>query len=86
MDKDLLKFPKLEELVLSANQIKEIDAVNLPPTLKVKEPRVHFGPASLAPPRGLPSPALPCPVLAAVAAGKPSPTLFTGHTLRVQFP
>ncbi|XP_023600807.1 leucine-rich repeat-containing protein 43 [Myotis lucifugus] len=37
VDKDLLKFPKLEELVLSANQIKEIDAFNLPPTLKVKE-------------------------------------------------
>ncbi|XP_015422748.1 PREDICTED: leucine-rich repeat-containing protein 43 [Myotis davidii] len=37
VDKDLLKFPKLEELVLSANQIKEIDAFNLPPTLKVLE-------------------------------------------------
>ncbi|XP_032953127.1 leucine-rich repeat-containing protein 43 isoform X2 [Rhinolophus ferrumequinum] len=37
VDKDLLKFSKLEELVLSANQIKEIDAVNLPPTLKVLE-------------------------------------------------
>ncbi|KAM5199566.1 leucine-rich repeat-containing protein 43 isoform 2-T3 [Hipposideros larvatus] len=37
VDKDLLKFSKLEELVLSANQIKEIDAINLPPTLKVLE-------------------------------------------------
>ncbi|XP_045441518.1 N-acetyllactosaminide beta-1,3-N-acetylglucosaminyltransferase 4 isoform X1 [Pipistrellus kuhlii] len=37
VDKDLLKFPKLEELVLSANEIKEIDAFNLPPTLKVLE-------------------------------------------------
>ncbi|XP_036210301.1 leucine-rich repeat-containing protein 43 [Myotis myotis] len=37
VDKDLLKFPKLEELVLSANQIMEIDAFNLPPTLKVLE-------------------------------------------------
>ncbi|XP_029778136.1 leucine-rich repeat-containing protein 43 isoform X2 [Suricata suricatta] len=37
VDKDLLKFLNLEELVLSANQIKEIDAVNLPPTLKVLE-------------------------------------------------
>ncbi|XP_036133134.1 leucine-rich repeat-containing protein 43 [Molossus molossus] len=37
VDKDLLKFRRLEELVLSANQIKEIDAVNLPPTLKVLE-------------------------------------------------
>lgn len=39
VDKDLLKFLNLEELVLSANQIQEVDAVNLPPTLKVKEPR-----------------------------------------------
>uniref|UniRef100_A0A2K6CG71 Leucine rich repeat containing 43 n=1 Tax=Macaca nemestrina TaxID=9545 RepID=A0A2K6CG71_MACNE len=38
VDKDLLKFLKLEELVLSANRIKEVDATNLPPTLKVKEP------------------------------------------------
>ncbi|XP_058547316.1 leucine-rich repeat-containing protein 43 isoform X3 [Neofelis nebulosa] len=37
VDKDLLKFLNLEELVLSANQIQEIDAVNLPPTLKVLE-------------------------------------------------
>ena len=43
MDKELLKFVKLEELVLSANQIKEIDTTNLPPTLKVKEPRFHSG-------------------------------------------
>lgn len=38
VDKGLLKFLNLEELVLSANQIQEVDAVNLPPTLKVKEP------------------------------------------------
>ncbi|CAK7314080.1 Leucine-rich repeat-containing protein 43 [Vulpes lagopus] len=37
VDKGLLKFLKLEELVLSANQIKEVDAINLPPTLKVLE-------------------------------------------------
>jgi hypothetical protein len=36
VDKDLLKFLKLEELVLSANKIEEIDANNLPPTLKVR--------------------------------------------------
>ncbi|XP_057621512.1 leucine-rich repeat-containing protein 43 isoform X2 [Chionomys nivalis] len=37
VDKDLLKFLKLEELILSANKIEEIDASNLPPTLKVLE-------------------------------------------------
>uniref|UniRef100_A0A8C8TSI9 Leucine rich repeat containing 43 n=1 Tax=Peromyscus maniculatus bairdii TaxID=230844 RepID=A0A8C8TSI9_PERMB len=37
VDKDLLKFLKLEELILSANEIEEIDANNLPPTLKVLE-------------------------------------------------
>ncbi|XP_077604052.1 leucine-rich repeat-containing protein 43 isoform X2 [Crocuta crocuta] len=37
VDEDLLKFINLEELVLSANQIKEINAANLPPTLKVLE-------------------------------------------------
>ncbi|XP_016779926.1 leucine-rich repeat-containing protein 43 isoform X3 [Pan troglodytes] len=37
VDKDLLKFLRLEELVLSANRIKEVDATNLPPTLKVLE-------------------------------------------------
>ncbi|KFO23539.1 Leucine-rich repeat-containing protein 43 [Fukomys damarensis] len=37
VDRDLLKFLKLEELVLSANRIKEVDAANLPPTLKVLE-------------------------------------------------
>ncbi|XP_021042728.1 leucine-rich repeat-containing protein 43 isoform X1 [Mus pahari] len=37
VDKDLLKFLKLEELVLSANKIEEIDANNLPRTLKVLE-------------------------------------------------
>nr|XP_004668492.1 leucine-rich repeat-containing protein 43 [Jaculus jaculus] len=37
VDRDLLKFLNLEELVLSANKIMEIDATNLPPTLKVLE-------------------------------------------------
>uniref|UniRef100_A0A8D1JCM3 Leucine rich repeat containing 43 n=2 Tax=Sus scrofa TaxID=9823 RepID=A0A8D1JCM3_PIG len=37
VDKDLLKFVKLEELILSANRIKEVNAANLPPTLKVLE-------------------------------------------------
>ncbi|KAM9621909.1 leucine-rich repeat-containing protein 43 [Trichechus inunguis] len=37
VDKGLLKFPKLEELVLSANRIREVKASNLPPTLKVLE-------------------------------------------------
>ncbi|XP_036870329.1 leucine-rich repeat-containing protein 43 isoform X2 [Manis javanica] len=37
VDKGLLKFLNLEELVLSANRIKEINAANLPPTLKVLE-------------------------------------------------
>ncbi|KAF6082014.1 leucine rich repeat containing 43 [Phyllostomus discolor] len=37
VDRGLLKFPRLEELVLSANQIKEVAAANLPPTLKVLE-------------------------------------------------
>uniref|UniRef100_H0WTA5 Leucine rich repeat containing 43 n=1 Tax=Otolemur garnettii TaxID=30611 RepID=H0WTA5_OTOGA len=37
VDKDLLKFLKLEDLILSANRIKEINAANLPPTLKVLE-------------------------------------------------
>ncbi|CAO2629608.1 Leucine-rich repeat-containing protein 43 [Lemmus lemmus] len=37
VDKDLLKFLKLEELILSANKIEEIDTNNLPPTLKVLE-------------------------------------------------
>ncbi|XP_026643638.1 leucine-rich repeat-containing protein 43 [Microtus ochrogaster] len=37
VDKDLLKFLKLEELILSANKIEEIDANNLPRTLKVLE-------------------------------------------------
>ncbi|XP_062038822.1 leucine-rich repeat-containing protein 43 [Lepus europaeus] len=37
VDKDLLKFLKLEELILSANHIKEVDAANLPRTLKVLE-------------------------------------------------
>ncbi|KAM9095542.1 leucine-rich repeat-containing protein 43 [Sarcophilus harrisii] len=37
IDEDLLKFLKLEELILSANRIKEVDPMNLPPTLKVLE-------------------------------------------------
>ena len=43
VDSGLLKFPRLEELVLSANQIKEVAAANLPPTLKVKEARLSSG-------------------------------------------
>lgn len=35
IDEGLLKFSKLEELVLSANKIAEIPAENLPSTLKV---------------------------------------------------
>uniref|UniRef100_A0A672JQM0 Leucine rich repeat containing 43 n=1 Tax=Salarias fasciatus TaxID=181472 RepID=A0A672JQM0_SALFA len=37
VDDGLLKFSKLEELVLSANQISEIPAENLPATLKILE-------------------------------------------------
>ncbi|XP_046302062.1 leucine-rich repeat-containing protein 43 isoform X3 [Marmota monax] len=37
VDKDLLKFVNLEELILSANKIKQVNAANLPPTLKVLE-------------------------------------------------
>ncbi|XP_004595453.2 leucine-rich repeat-containing protein 43 [Ochotona princeps] len=37
VDENLLKFQKLEELILSANHIKEVDAAHLPPTLKVLE-------------------------------------------------
>ena len=59
MDKELLKFVKLKELVLSANQIKEIDTTNLPPPLKVKEPRFHSGSWSQSCPETLP---LPCPL------------------------
>lgn len=58
VDNDLLKFVKLEELVLSANQIKEIDTTNLPPTLKVKEPRFHSRSWSQCCPEALP---LLCP-------------------------
>lgn len=56
VDKDLLKFLNLEELVLSANQIQEIEAVNLPPTLKVKELRLHLGSSSWLCPEALPLP------------------------------
>uniref|UniRef100_A0A670JVX1 Leucine rich repeat containing 43 n=1 Tax=Podarcis muralis TaxID=64176 RepID=A0A670JVX1_PODMU len=34
IDADLLKFPNLEELILSANHISKINSSNLPPTLK----------------------------------------------------
>lgn len=34
IDGGLLKFSKLEELVLSANKISEVPTVNLPGTLK----------------------------------------------------
>ncbi|XP_061458526.1 leucine-rich repeat-containing protein 43 isoform X2 [Rhineura floridana] len=37
IDADLLKFPNLEELILSANHISKINSINLPPTLKVLE-------------------------------------------------
>nr|XP_020825777.1 leucine-rich repeat-containing protein 43 [Phascolarctos cinereus] len=37
IDEDLLKFFKLEELILSANRIRTVDPMNLPPTLKVLE-------------------------------------------------
>lgn len=58
VDKDVLKFVKLEALVLSANQIQEIDATNLPPALKVKEPRFHARSWSQCCPEALP---LLCP-------------------------
>lgn len=57
VDKGLLKFLNLEELVLSANQIKEIDAINLPPTLRVKEPRLPVASLCRLSPETLP---LPC--------------------------
>ena len=38
IDSGLLKFSKLEELVLSANKISEIPVENLPRTLKVSQP------------------------------------------------
>ncbi|XP_054852931.1 leucine-rich repeat-containing protein 43 [Eublepharis macularius] len=37
IDADLLRFPNLEELILSANHICKINSANLPPTLKVLE-------------------------------------------------
>ncbi|XP_072456660.1 leucine-rich repeat-containing protein 43 isoform X2 [Notamacropus eugenii] len=37
IDEDLLKFLKLEELILSANRIRAVEPMNLPPTLKVLE-------------------------------------------------
>ncbi|KAL8180109.1 UNVERIFIED_CONTAM: hypothetical protein K2H54_006966, partial [Gekko kuhli] len=37
IDANLLKFPNLEELILSANHISRINSTNLPPTLKVLE-------------------------------------------------
>ncbi|XP_035514109.1 leucine-rich repeat-containing protein 43-like [Morone saxatilis] len=41
IDNGLLKFSKLEELVLSANKISDIPAVNLPNTLKILELRAN---------------------------------------------
>uniref|UniRef100_A0A3Q1F1E7 Leucine rich repeat containing 43 n=1 Tax=Acanthochromis polyacanthus TaxID=80966 RepID=A0A3Q1F1E7_9TELE len=41
VDDGLLKFSKLEELVLSANQISEIQAENLPSSLKILELRAN---------------------------------------------
>ncbi|AWP07172.1 putative leucine-rich repeat-containing protein 43 [Scophthalmus maximus] len=41
IDEGLLKFSKLEELVLSANRISEIPAHNLPSTLKILELRAN---------------------------------------------
>ncbi|XP_051278476.1 leucine-rich repeat-containing protein 43-like isoform X2 [Dicentrarchus labrax] len=41
IDDGLLKFSKLEELVLSANKISDIPAVNLPSTLKILELRAN---------------------------------------------
>ncbi|XP_053136430.1 leucine-rich repeat-containing protein 43-like isoform X2 [Hemicordylus capensis] len=37
IDVHLLKFPNLEELILSTNHISKINSTNLPPTLKVLE-------------------------------------------------
>jgi hypothetical protein len=54
VDKELLKFLKLEELILSANQIKEVDAANLPPTLKVQEFLLHLGSLSQCPQTAFP--------------------------------
>ncbi|XP_078027196.1 leucine-rich repeat-containing protein 43-like [Epinephelus lanceolatus] len=42
VDDGLLKFSKLEELVLSANKISEIPAENLPSTLKILELRDNW--------------------------------------------
>ncbi|XP_068167630.1 leucine-rich repeat-containing protein 43-like [Antennarius striatus] len=41
IDKGLLKFSKLEELVLSANKISEVSLENLPRTLKILELRAN---------------------------------------------
>ncbi|XP_055963151.1 leucine-rich repeat-containing protein 43 [Sorex fumeus] len=37
VDKGLLRFLRLEELILSANQIQDLDSAHLPPTLRVLE-------------------------------------------------
>uniref|UniRef100_A0A3B4Y5B3 Leucine rich repeat containing 43 n=1 Tax=Seriola lalandi dorsalis TaxID=1841481 RepID=A0A3B4Y5B3_SERLL len=42
IDNGLLKFSKLEELVLSANKISEIPAQNFPSTLKILELRANW--------------------------------------------
>ncbi|KAG7489265.1 hypothetical protein JOB18_008184 [Solea senegalensis] len=44
VDKGLLKFSKLEDLVLSANKISEVPADNLPRTLKVLELHANWLP------------------------------------------
>ncbi|XP_074061651.1 leucine-rich repeat-containing protein 43 isoform X2 [Macrotis lagotis] len=37
IDEEVLKYTKLEELILSANRIRVVEPMNLPPTLKVLE-------------------------------------------------
>ncbi|KAF0033900.1 hypothetical protein F2P81_013966 [Scophthalmus maximus] len=48
IDEGLLKFSKLEELVLSANRISEIPAHNLPSTLKKVDTQAGFDTAHVA--------------------------------------
>ncbi|XP_029294705.1 leucine-rich repeat-containing protein 43-like [Cottoperca gobio] len=54
IDDGLLKFSKLEELVLSANNISEIPAENLPSTLKILELRANRLSALNSPTNGPP--------------------------------
>lgn len=82
IDEGLLKFSKLEELMLSANKITEIPAENLPSTLK----------ASLTePPRTVPFPFLPVSITSAImshgspveGSGAPfQPSVFPGRARR----